>query len=233
MSEEVKEIKKKLVHNWERVFPSLGVYAQKKLYKVIGPLVVGIELVNIQRIEGYRPHFVIYSLWGNKVGNDVKACLDGPVVLFEIHDRKGLQLNIPYVKHNALFTEAVDNVKKQVSISFDKDLSLKSLFELVNSHLNHFTIKNHAGSKASLYEFKFNVALYVNSTDHIKIVLSEIQRESKGWNMQQFELIYKDYHAWFKGLEEKVAHRDEFIALIQTNKQDKKLVKLPYSELRA
>src|SRR5919109_893840 len=116
MVKDKKAIKKKVASDWQTAFPQLAAFAQDKFYKIIGPLVVGIELINIQRIEGYRPHFMIYPLWGNNRGHDLKACLDAPAVYSAIRNRKGLQLDIPYIKHGGYFAEAVECTKTQISI---------------------------------------------------------------------------------------------------------------------
>jgi hypothetical protein len=231
MIEDIKTIKKKVPDDWQRAFKQLTIFSQNKLYKAIGPLITGIDLVNIQRIDGYRPHFVIYPLWGNRMGKDLKACLEGPIILYEFYNKKGLQLNIPYANHNTLFSEAVECANAQISIAFDRDISLKELFGLVDKHLNHILIKSHSGNQAGLYEFKFNAALYVGNNNFLEDVIAQIQKASKNWNMQQFEMVYDNFDIWFQGLQEKIAHRQDFLDQIAANKQDKKLQKLKSSEL--
>jgi hypothetical protein len=105
------EIKKKIAADWQMAFPELTKFAQNKLYKIVGPLVTGIDLINIQLSDGYRPYFTIYPLWGNKLGNDVRACFEGLTINNGITDRKGLYLDVPYLKHTNLFAEAVECAK--------------------------------------------------------------------------------------------------------------------------
>ena len=58
-----KVVKKKVIENWQNAFPQLTMYTQNKLYKVVDPCVLGIELVETPYTESYSPYFVIYPIW--------------------------------------------------------------------------------------------------------------------------------------------------------------------------
>lgn len=225
------EIKKIIAVDWQTAFPELTKFAQNKFYKIVGPLVTGIDLINIQLHEGYRPYFAIYPLWGNRIGNDVKACLDSPIINEDIKNRKGLQLNIPYKKHNNIFSEAVECVKKQIPIPFDKDVSLKKLIEVADTYANSPVIRYDAIWKAALQEFKFNASLYTGDSEQLDNIIKLIQQESKNWDIERFKIAFGNFDKWLETLKERVKHRETFIALIKSNKQDKKLQKLQSSEL--
>ena len=97
-----KEVKKKVIEDWQNAFPQLTLYDQDKLYKVVGPVIIGLELIKLPRTDEYRPHFVIYSLCGNKIGNDVKACLAGHILLKEYTIKKNYNIQYP-MKGTVLF----------------------------------------------------------------------------------------------------------------------------------
>ena len=61
--EDIKYIKKKISDDWGNAFPQLSKYTQNKYYKILGSLLIGIELIKLPRVEEYSPHFVIYSLF--------------------------------------------------------------------------------------------------------------------------------------------------------------------------
>jgi len=63
----LREIKEMVNEDWQKAFPQLTLYARNRFYKIVGPLVVGFELINIPRTEDYRPHFVCYPLWKNNI----------------------------------------------------------------------------------------------------------------------------------------------------------------------
>jgi hypothetical protein len=54
-------IKKKVANDWQNAFPQLTLYAQNKLYKVIGSCIIGIELIKSPHTASYSPYFVLYS----------------------------------------------------------------------------------------------------------------------------------------------------------------------------
>jgi hypothetical protein len=227
MAEDLKVIKKKITEEWLNAFPQLTEYAQNKLYKVVGLTIIGIELIKLPRTESYRPHFVVYPIWKS----NLKACLDSPIILYELYNKKGLQFSIPYDKHNLYFSEVLESAKKQILLPFDKDVPLKTMLDLIDNRFNDMLIKAHSGKQAALYEFKLYAALYLDSNE-VQNVLEQIQKESKKWNMQLFEAWHGTFDKWFQSLQEKVAHRNEFIAQIQLNKQDTKLKKLNQSEMK-
>lgn len=227
MAENLKEIKKIIVEDWLKDFPQLSPFSQNKLYKILGPTIVGIELINLPRSENYRPHFVIYPLWKSSV----KSCLDNPVILNQIYNRRGLQFNIPYSKHNEYVNEAVECAKNQILISMNDNVSLDALFETINRKFDDVLVKSNSAQQAKLLEFKYYAALYAGSHEQMKTVLSQIQTESKNWNMQMFNMWYGDLDLWLKKLHEFGEQQQDFFKSIRTNKSDKKLIKLKQSDL--
>lgn len=227
MAEDIKEIKKSVRDNWLTAFPELSAFAQNKFYKVTGCLVIGVEAVNIPNIEGYKPHFVVYSLWKE----DIKKCLDAPFLYVCVENKKGLQFSVPYLKHGALINEAIECFKEQISISLDGNIELKSLFALVDSRFSDMLIKSNPAQQAKLFELKFYTALYTGNQAQIQNVLSTIQQASKSWNMQMFETWYGKFDLWLQSLQATISSRDEFLKQIEVNKHDKKIAQLKSSEL--
>jgi hypothetical protein len=226
MSEDIKEIKKRVTEEWLSSVPQLSAFAQHKLYRIVGCAIIGIELVKLPKVEDYRPHFVLYPLWKS----DLKNCLDSPIILMEISNKKGLQFSIPYLKHNSYFNEAIECSKKQIPILWSENIALKSLFDLVDSRFNDILIKSNSAQQAKLFELKFYTALYTGSQFQIQNILNQIQQASKNWNMQMFEVWYGKFDTWLKGLQEKVNSREKILKQIEANKQDKKILQLKSSE---
>ncbi len=227
MAEDIKEIKKLVKDNWVDAFPELSAFAHNKFYKVVGCFVVGIEAVNIPNIEGYKPHFVAYPLWKE----DIKKCLDTPSLYICVEDQKKFQFSIPYLKHGVLISEAVECFKKQIPISLNGNINLKSLFDLVDSRFNDILVKSNSAQQAKLFELKFYSALYVGSQSQVQNVLNQIEQSGKSWNMNMFEMWYGKFDVWLQGLRQKVSNREDFLKQIEENKQDKKISQLKSSEL--
>ncbi len=229
MAEDLKEAKKKVVEEWQNAFPQLTLYSQNKLYKIIGPIVTGIELMKLPRTEEYRPHFVIYPLWKN----NAKECLDVPIILKEYYNRKGLQFSIPYEKHSIYFEEVLGSVKKETPISLAGDVSLKKLFDVIDEYSKMPPLNASPNSylQAKLQETKLEIALCISSNSEVRNVLAQIQKRK--WDIVHFAMWNIDFNEWLQGLKEKVNYSNDFFNRIAVNKQDKKLEKLQQSELKA
>lgn len=224
-----KETKKKITQEWLKAFPQLSAFAQNKLYKKIGCCIVGIELIKSPYSDEYSPYFVVYPLWKS----DMKICLDTPFFMKRLKNNKGLQFDIPYEKHTAFFNDAVDCFKKQISVSLNSDVTLKSLFEFVDSLFSDILVKSNSAQQAKLFELKFHTALYTGNQDQVQNVLTQIKQASRYWNMQMFEMLYGLFDTWLEVLQEKVNSREEFLKQIEANKHDKKISQLKSSELIA
>jgi len=173
-----KEIKKRVAMDWQSAFPQLSLYAQDKLYKIVGLIIVGMELIKLPKTEEYRPHFVMYSLGGNRLGNNLKACLSGPIMLKEYYSKKGLQFSINYGKHGSIFNEVVDCVKEQTLISFEGDILLKKLLAILDeySKIPPLSAGPNSYLQASLHVAKLKIALYVGIAEAQSILEQINQR---------------------------------------------------------
>ncbi|HRI30492.1 MAG TPA: hypothetical protein PLQ21_03100, partial [Candidatus Kapabacteria bacterium] len=137
-------------------------------------------------------------------------------------------------KHSTYFNEAIECLKKQVSILFAENVSLETLFSLIDNVLeNDITCKFNSGKVASLFEFKFYACLYTGDQIQVQYVFNQIEQVSKNWNMKMFEIWYGKFDTWLEELKKKQDNRDEFLKQIEANKQDMKIAKLQYSELIA
>jgi hypothetical protein len=221
------EIKKNIAKDWNKAFPELSIFAQNKLYKIIGPIATGIELINLPRSDDYRPHFVIYPLWKKSAAESMEY----PGMLTEFKDRKGFQFDIPYSAHENYFEEVVECVKKQLPLKFYDSIILADLLTtLKNYSVNSYLAASPASLlQGRLYQFMLYCALYANNREEIERLLKYIKQ--KEWNVKHFAAAKIDPIIWINGLETTVNNRDQFIAQIAENKEDKKLKKLQQSEL--
>ena len=221
------EIKKKVTEDWLKNFTQISAFTQNKLYKVVGPCIIGIELIKSPFSDDYSPYFVIYSLWKD----NAKTCLSRPIVMVRLRNNKGLQFDIPYLNHSSYFNEATDCFRKQIPISLSGDVTLKSLFAFLDSLFGEILIKSNSAEQAKLFEFELYAALYVGSQIQIQNVLIKIQQVSKSWNMQMFETWYGSYNLWLQNLQKTTTNREQFLKQIEINKMNKKISKLQSSKL--
>lgn len=221
-----KTIKKKVIEDWQLAFPHLSVYSQNKLYKVIGPVIIGLELIKLPRTEEYRPHFVIYPLWKE----NVQKTLDIPILLREYYNNKRLQFNIPYEKHSLFFEEVVDYINKQAFLSFVGNISLEKLLSVLDeySRVPPLSAAPNSYLQGVLYQAKLYISLYISS-NAAENILQEIQMIN--WDLDHFKACGIDINNWIVGLRQSIDNRNEFLKQIEINKQDKKISKLQSSEL--
>jgi len=216
--------KKHVTNSWLESFPQLTAYSQVKLYKVLGPVIIGIEIIKLPQTEEYRPHFVIYPLW--KV--DEEKCLEMPVVIKDIKKKNGFQLDIPYKDNEKWKKEAFDCTSNQV-ISLNGDVTIDDLFELVADVLT--TGRKGPIPEANAFEAKLFTSVYLGDWMRTEKILDELSEVGPTWPPFGFDFMYGPFDQWYKSLEEKVRNRDLFLNQISQNLLSPKLSKLKRSEL--
>ncbi|GEN71298.1 hypothetical protein [Chryseobacterium lathyri] len=220
--------KKIIKEEWLSAFPGLSAFSQNKLYKIIGPAICGIELINLPRSENYRPHFVIYPLYKA----DIKSCLAYPVLMFEFYNGRNLQLDLPYNDVNEKLKEAIQIVSDSLQLSLEDDVPLNSFYNLIDDVQKYdSTYQSATASNASLLEFRFYLALYAGSESQIQSTLDQIERASKNWNLKIFEAAFGDFGAWFQKLQHVASNKDFLLKQVEANKLDKKISQLASSDL--
>ncbi|MEO9805797.1 MAG: hypothetical protein ABJF04_21245 [Reichenbachiella sp.] len=220
--------KKETAKTWIKAFPTLCAYAQDKLYKVVGPFIMGIEIIKLPRVDEYRPHFVLYPLYGNSSGSDLKACMTYPVLLFEFFNKKNLQYSIAYKNSLSILQEVFTDVKNQLAFNIDGEIDVTSFYKLIDTQINNGLVKKQL-KEPEYYEVKYYSALYLSSKE-AEVILEQIQKDSKSWDMNRFSAYYGDFENWLNDL--KKVKRSKFISVIEKNKSDKRIAKLQQSELK-
>ena len=225
-----RNIKQQIIKDWQKKFPQFGVYSISKLYKIVGCLVVGIDLIKLPFTQGYRPHFVVYTLYGNRLGNDIKSCLSAPILMDEFYDKKKKQYNISYLKHKDYFDNIAETIREKEYLFAEKNIPLAKILSLFDDYAKKPPQNAHSNSfmQATIQEDKLKVALYTDS-QKAKEILFHIKQ--KKWDNEHFEQFGVNVKDWTKKLEDTIISKDSFLKQIDINKNDKKIIKLPYSEI--
>jgi hypothetical protein len=218
-------IKKGIINDWSNDFTDLSIYAQNKLYKIAGAFVFCI--LSLPGKEDYRQIFVCYPLW--KSG--IKQCLDEPIFMQEIYNKKGFQFDIPYVKHSAFFEEAIECTKKQAPILLQQNISLKELYEVIDKQFSQGIVRASPVAQVKLLEAKVLGALYVNNLNECKSIFTELNKVAKNYDPKFLEWKYGKLEDWLQGLQASITNKEGFLRQIEENKQDKKIAKLKSFEL--
>ncbi len=218
-------IKKKVSQDWLDAYPELSPYKVNKLYKVVGPFILGIELITLPyQSRKYRPHFVGYCLWGN----DEEECMLGPLFMQEISNKKGLQFNIPFSDYDSKNAEAIECTKNKIKTSFDKIVLIKDLLQVFNSL---FSTSYSLPEKMYAYITKFYFALYIGDLNLINETLKEIINVSSDWSPNIFKFRYGTREQFIEKLQNDIINRESFLNLIKLNQGSNKFKKLKISDL--
>jgi hypothetical protein len=222
-----REVGIRIVKDWMSNFPQLSIYSQDKLYKILGCFVIGIELIKLPRSEEYSPHFVMYPLWKMGVGK----CLEAPVLMKQLYNKKSLQFKIAYDKHANLFDDAVKNFKEQDFISMNGDVALGTILALIDSMFNSVLVKSNSAEQAKLLEMEFYSALYVEDRNQADDILNSIHNAKQNWNMQLFEIWYGKFDLWIHKLEGHLQDFKPILKIIEDNKTASKIMPLMSSNI--
>ncbi len=218
-------IKSKIISDWQKAFTNLSVYSTFKIYKIVGPIIIGLELIRIPREEAYRPHFVVYPLWKT----DIKSCLEVPLILSPLLNKKGLLFDISFLKHEEYLRNAQSEARKQFEAINGGNIPVSILDKLVDSRFNDILVKSNSAEKAKLYEFRLFNALYLGDKTKFNKIQKQILEAKKNWDMAMFEMWYGSFDNWFDDMSK--IDRERLLKQINTNKSNPKLSKLGSYEL--
>lgn len=216
-----KEVKRNIAKDWREYFPNLSVSKQNKLYAVCGPFIFGIQFQNISNTD-YRPIFIVYPLWSS----DVKECFAEPILMKEICNEKGLQLNIPYAKYADFILKAVECTKNQIPALTDTKISINQIFKIFENQLNDTLVMASPVSQAKIWEAKLYTSIYVEDTHLANQILNDIYNVSKSWPSDLFNWKYGAVENWYSGLQMVVANPNNIIQNIDTNNKSTEIAKL-------
>ncbi len=210
-----------MMSKWVEEFPQLRKVGRNKYYKLIGPLLVGIELIKAPMSEGVCPYFVIYSLFGTRIGTDLKSCLSGPIILKELLNNKGLQF------FSKAFGDGTDLkvLKKQLPISMEGNILLKDMLKCIDKYISTESYPN-SFHHASMLEDKYKLVLCCGEKKEAELILKKIK--CIRWDLKNFELFGIQYENWIKDLE--LSKKEELLYYSEINKHTPKLEKLYRSE---
>ncbi|QEC79318.1 hypothetical protein [Mucilaginibacter ginsenosidivorax] len=219
--------KKTVITNWGNAFPDLVQMGGNKLFKIVGPVIIGIELIKLPRSEDYRPYFVCYSLFGN----DLDECLSAPTMLLEFKNEAERSFAVPYIKHHELFPKICERVKEQLPLPFNRDVFLNEFLNMLDLYAQTPPLSAAPLSflQAKLKEFGVEVALYTGDIEKVYTLIENIERQN--WDRSHFKLCGADVEQWVKQVGGLLSQREYTAQKVAENKNNKKLEKLKKSEL--
>lgn len=221
-----KDLKQKVWNDWKNSFPNLSLYSVTNLYKIVGPVLTGLELIKIPSSDEYRPYFVLYPLWKT----NVKTCFDTPLALRDFRNSRGFQWTIPFQQHEDIFGDVLKSVNDQKPLSFDSIVKLSDLMSVIDETGKRppFVAAPNSYFQARLQQAKLELLLLTASKDIDALMMNIKERN---WDTNHFAACGFNVAAWLNSLGETIANPASLFNDLKFNMQDKKIAKLPYTEL--
>lgn len=215
------DAKNKVNEIWQNAFPELTFYAKGKFYKKLGPIIMGLELVQLPRSKNYRPYFVMYPLWKA----DVKSIFEEPIILEEFYNARGGQYSISYENLTATTEEVLDSVRKRIPLKLQGDVALNSVFLAIDRYAkeSHLSAAPTSYLQAKLFEAKLYLSLYIDVAS-ASILLDKIRKIN--WDQNHFKAFNVEVDKWISELKNVVENRNSTLIDIAANKNNPKLSKI-------
>ena len=224
-------MEKKLIgRDWAARLTGFGQLKWNSFYRIIGPIVIGIELKQIRSEEEYRPVFVVCSLWANADAN-LRSCLTQPFITRSITKWDLTEYTITYENHSVFFEEALADSLRQIPFPIEGNVSLADLKQFVNGY-QRFDSPENIGDQLSLLEILLFCALYVGQEVEAKKILTDSKDLASKWNKRYPEFFpHSSLVAWVNSLLVVVKDFDRFIDVVNRRKHDQLIATIPFSEL--
>lgn len=171
------KIKRAVIKAWIEFFPELRLFTPRKLYKILGNAIVGIEIVS--NGEWYGAYFVIYPLYGNIMGIDLKNVLAGPIFL--VNKRRGALIG--YIEREEKHKiQPKQELKEDFGVFLQGDITLANLLKQIdNNLLSEPSIVDIRGNVLELYTFKIFTSLYAGDIPRAQDICNSVTPERVKW----------------------------------------------------
>ncbi len=208
-----------MIKQWLNEYEGLTKFKNDKLYCITGPFVLGIELVKLPRVQKYRPHFVIYSLYGLPSGTTLKECMSYPVIMFELFNTRNLQFSLNFEEE---ITEVKDSLNNFLTFRIGENISFECFLNWLDEAIDNPNLKSRI-RLPEIWEVRYNLALYF-SNKIADQVLEEINSSIEKLDEERCFKNYGGREKWYRKLIER--DRTEHLRIVEKNKNNKELKSL-------
>ncbi|MEL0455919.1 hypothetical protein WJN01_06745 [Flavobacteriaceae bacterium SZ-1-7] len=218
---------KHVKEEWLKAFPNLCPTGSNKFFEILGPMIVGIELVKLSYGDEYRPYMVVSSFWNtgiikNKLESDFKRRISTPNIYSSLTHSDGRGFNIGYYD-TSLIKEASSQIKERF-LPLGQNVSINTFFNYLDFYKDSSKQAQTSAGEARLLEFKYLVAKYSDDENLSNQIMQCIETGRKVWDMEHFEKWIGNYDAWVKKLEN--ISRNELLDVVNKFKLNSQIKKL-------
>lgn len=188
-------------------------------------ILMGMNLVKVHGIAGYKLFFSIYSLWRQTL----KACLDYPLFLQPIVDGKNTDYILPEDMNENDVDRALYLYQSQIPFNHSADVSFFELRELLQSCIVHnIGIKNNFVLQMKIYELLYGIALYRDDKETANDICKAISDNILQWDDKIFKYWYGDKVEYLMRIMDFDSNRINLTDNVSLNLDEQKVQKLPH-----
>lgn len=187
-------------------------------------ILMGMNLVKVPGIAGYKLVFSIYPLWRQSL----KICLDYPLFLQPIDDGKNIDYVLPEDMNENDIDRALHLYQSQIPFNHSADVSFIGLREFLQYRIAHdVNIKSNFVLQMKIYELLYGIALYRNDQKTANNICKAISDNIIQWDDKIFQYWYGDKMEYLTRLMNFDSNRVNFLNNVLQNLAEPKVRKLP------
>ncbi|MFN8395775.1 MAG: hypothetical protein U0176_14155 [Bacteroidia bacterium] len=212
---------------WLSDFQELRLVSAMKLYRIVGPLIVGIEFDSRPASDNYQVFVTMYGLWQE----DIRYCLRYPIIFEGLVDQRGLQIFLGDRDHSTRFEDARRSLRESFGHLVEGSLELGDALRYCDQYIagNQLSSSPNSYRVAHVLQEEISLCLAVSSIGRAE----EIYRKVKDtdWDNNNFRAFKTSVSEWSDKIERQMGDPETIRANVQLNRNNPKLKHLLVSEL--
>lgn len=213
-------VKDEIINDWQERFPLLSPYTPSTLYMKADIVLWGLRIDKILSKQ-YRIIFECLPLWEDSIQKR-----NIPVFYTELWGKNGTQFFIDYASHDRQFQSASDFAEQQFGLFFKPKVVVSDVWNWLDQLSSSLIPKHNPINLYRIFEFKLALALFLDDRNLMDKAKKEIDKEIRHWDVLHFQKLFsKSPDEWLAELYVKFKERDSFIKLIDSNMNDKRILR--------
>lgn len=199
----------------------LSPFSNNQFYNILECIIIGWKLIPMPNKSEYKPHLVIYPLWENTFNN----CMDSPLLLTPMK-HKGIDLCVSYDEEK----ENVHQITAYCSkiIELGKDIRSATFISYLKENFNNPNVKSNFLLQIKLFRLLYGIYLYLDKMELAEDIYTTLKYESCLWDKEIFYYWYGKLDTWINSMSNLKNNRELFIANIQKNSKEKKILNIKH-----
>ena len=188
-------------------------------------ILMGMNIVKVHGIAGYKLFFSIYPLWRQSL----KTCLDYPLFLQPIVDGNNMDYILPEDMNENDVDRALHLYQSQIPFNHSADVAFIGVREFMQYSIAHdVNIKSNFVLQMKIYELLYGIALYRDDKETANNICKTISDNIIQWDDKIFQYWYGDKAEYLMRLMDFDSNRINLLNNVSLNLAEPKVRKLPH-----